>query len=63
MQTDKISQQPKTVKNRNDPNLGQAFLKKCWVKKAPNLPLSLRLKGSIVFDICFTEFGTALTTI
>jgi hypothetical protein len=29
--------------------LVQAFLKKCWVEsdfKAPNLPLSLRLKGS-----------------
>ena len=35
--------------NRNDPDLVQAFLKKWWVEsdfKAPNLPLSLQLKGS-----------------
>ena len=35
--------------NRNDPDLVQAFLKKWWVEsdfKAPNLPLSLRLKVS-----------------
>jgi hypothetical protein len=35
--------------NRNDPDLVQAFLKKWWVEsdfKVPNLPLSLRLKGS-----------------
>ena len=35
--------------NRNDSDLVQAFLKKWWVEsdfKAPNLPLSLRLKGS-----------------
>jgi hypothetical protein len=34
---------------RNDPDLVQAFLKKWWVEsdfKAPNLPLSLRLKVS-----------------
>jgi hypothetical protein len=34
---------------RNDPDLVQAFPKKWWVEsdfKAPNLPLSLRLKGS-----------------
>jgi hypothetical protein len=39
----------KTVKNSNDPDLVQAFLKKWWVEsdfKAPILPLSLRLKGS-----------------
>jgi hypothetical protein len=33
--------------NRNDPDLVQAFLEKWWVEsdfKAPNLPLSLRLK-------------------
>jgi hypothetical protein len=33
----------------NDPDLVQAFLKKWWVEsnfKAPNLPLSLRLKVS-----------------
>jgi hypothetical protein len=43
--------QSKTGKlwKRNDPDLVQAFLKKWWVEsdfKAPNLPLSLRLKGS-----------------
>ena len=35
--------------NRNDPDLIHAFLKKWWVEsdfKAPNLPLSLRLKVS-----------------
>jgi hypothetical protein len=35
--------------NRNDPDFVQAFLKKWWDEsdfKAPNLPLSLRLKGS-----------------
>ena len=35
--------------NRNDPDFVQAFLKKWWVEsdfKAPNLPLSLRLKVS-----------------
>jgi hypothetical protein len=34
---------------RNDPDLVQAFLKKWWVEsdfKAPDLPLSLRLKVS-----------------
>jgi hypothetical protein len=33
----------------NNPDLVQAFLKKWWVEsdfKAPNLPFSLRLKGS-----------------
>jgi hypothetical protein len=47
--TDKISQQPENCENRNDPDLVQAFLKKWWVEsdfKAPNLPLSLRLKDS-----------------
>jgi hypothetical protein len=37
---------PENCENRN---LVQAFLKKWWVEsdfKAPNLPLSLRLKGS-----------------
>jgi hypothetical protein len=36
------------LENRNDPDLVQEFLKKWWVEsdfKAPNLPLSLRLKG------------------
>jgi hypothetical protein len=45
----KISQQPENCENRNDPDLVQAFLKKWWVEsdfKAPNLPLSLRSKGS-----------------
>jgi predicted ferric reductase len=44
-----ISQQPENCENRNDPDLVQAFLKIWWVEsnfKAPNLPLSLRLKGS-----------------
>jgi hypothetical protein len=44
----KIRQQPENCENRNDPDLVQAFLKKWWVEsdfKAPNLPLSLRLKG------------------
>jgi hypothetical protein len=47
--TDKISQQPENCENRNDPDLVQAFVKKWWVEsdfKAPNLPLSLRFKGS-----------------
>jgi hypothetical protein len=40
---------PALFENRNDPDLVQAFLKKWWVEsdfKAPNLPLSLRIKGS-----------------
>ena len=40
--------------NRNDPDLVQAFLKKWWVEsdfKAPNLPLSLRFKGSKLLDV------------
>ena len=43
--------------NRNDPDLLQAFLKKWWVEsdvKAPNLPFSLRLKGSSVTITVFT---------
>ena len=35
-------QQPENCENRNDPDLVQAFLKKCWVEsdfRAPNLPL------------------------
>jgi hypothetical protein len=49
IKTDKISQQPENCENRKDPDLVQAFLKKWWVEsdfKAPNLPLSLRLKVS-----------------
>jgi hypothetical protein len=50
----KVYKQTKSVnnlktENRNDPDLVQVFLKKWWVEsdfKAPNLPLSLRLKGS-----------------
>jgi hypothetical protein len=45
----KISQQPENCENRDDPDLVQAFLRKWWVEsdfKAPNLPLSLRFKGS-----------------
>ena len=44
-----MGQQPENCENRNAPDLVQAFLKKWWVEsdfKAPNLPLSLRLKGS-----------------
>jgi hypothetical protein len=44
-----ISQQPENCENRHDPDLVQAFLRKWWVEsnfKAPNLPLSLRFKGS-----------------
>jgi hypothetical protein len=40
---------PENYENRNDPDLVQAFLKKWWAEsdfKAPNLPLSLRFKGS-----------------
>ena len=43
--------------NRNDPDLVEAFLKKWWVEsdfKAPNLPLSLRLKVSG----CHLRLGT-----
>jgi hypothetical protein len=43
------SYQPENCENRNDPDLVQAFLMKWWVEsdfKAPNLPLSLRLKVS-----------------
>ena len=49
-QTDKISQQPENWENRNGPDLVQAFPKKWWVESdftSPNLPLSLRLKGSV----------------
>jgi hypothetical protein len=44
-----MTQQPENCENRNDPDLVQTFLKKWWVEsdfKAPNLPLSLRFKGS-----------------
>ena len=54
-----ISQQPENCENRNDPDLVQAFLKKWWVEsdfKAPNLPLSLRFKGSG----CHIRFLTSL---
>jgi hypothetical protein len=40
---------PENCENRHDPDLVQAFLKKWWVEsdfKAPNFPLSLRLKVS-----------------
>ena len=45
----KISQQPENWENSNDPDLIQTFPKKGWVESdcmAPNLPLSLRFKGS-----------------
>ena len=44
-----MSQQSENFENRNDPDLVQTFLKKWLVEsdfKAPNLPLSLRLKVS-----------------
>jgi hypothetical protein len=44
-----FSQQPKNWENRNGPDFVQAFPKKWWVESdftAPNLPLSLRCKGS-----------------
>jgi hypothetical protein len=48
--------------NRNDPDLVQAFLRKWWVEsdfKAPNLPLSLRLKGSgCHYDSIYNNTGT-----
>jgi hypothetical protein len=49
IQTDKISQQQENWKNRNDPDLVQAFPKKWWVESdftPPNLPLSLQFKCS-----------------
>jgi hypothetical protein len=52
----KISQQPENYENRNDPDLVQAFLKKWWVESdftVPNLPLSLRFKGS--FFVLFVK--------
>ena len=48
-QNSQVYKQTKSVNNRNDPDLVQAFLKKWWVEsdfKAPNLLLSLQLKGS-----------------
>jgi hypothetical protein len=55
-----ISQQPENCENRNNPDLVQAFLKKWWVEsdfKAPNLPLSLRLKVS---GCEYTHFAFAI---
>jgi hypothetical protein len=61
----KISQQPENCENRNDPDLVQAFPKKWWVEsdfKAPNLPLSLRFKGSgcqyIHTDLLIYPYGS-----
>jgi hypothetical protein len=47
--------------NHNDPDLVQAFLKKWWVEsdfKAPNLPLSLRLKaiGNFVITLIYQQY-------
>jgi hypothetical protein len=45
------STKPENCENRNDPDLIQAFLKKWWVEsdfKAPNLPLSLRLRNRLL---------------
>jgi hypothetical protein len=57
-----ISQQPENCENRNDPDLVQPFLKKGWVEsdfKAPNLPLSLRLKGSgCHYNSIYNNIGT-----
>jgi hypothetical protein len=44
-----ISQQQENCEYRNNPDLVQAFQKKWWHEsdfKSPNLPLSLRFKGS-----------------
>jgi hypothetical protein len=44
-----------------DPDLVQAFLKKWWVEsdfKAPNLPLSLWLKGSGCHNSIYNNAGT-----
>jgi hypothetical protein len=50
------------LRKRNDPDLVQAFLKKWWVEsdfKAPNFPLSLRLKGSgCHYNIIYNNTGT-----
>ena len=58
----KISQQPENCENRNEPDLVQAFLKKLWVEsdfKAPNLPLSLRFKGSAChYNSSYNNTGT-----
>jgi hypothetical protein len=58
----KISQQPENCENRNNPDLVQAFLKKWWFEsdfKAPNLPLSLRLKGSgCQYNSIYNNTGT-----
>jgi hypothetical protein len=48
-------------KNVNHPDLVQAFLKKWWVEsdfKAPNLPLSLRLKGCCHYNSIYNITGT-----
>jgi hypothetical protein len=48
--------------NCNDPDLVQVFLKKWWVEsefKAPNLPFSLRLKGSgCRYNSIYNDTGT-----
>jgi hypothetical protein len=38
---DKISQQPETCENRNDPDLVQTFLKKWWVRSISVLQKNL----------------------
>jgi hypothetical protein len=57
-----ISQQPENCGNCNEPDLVQAFLKKWWVEsefKVPNLPLSLRLKGSgCLYNSIYNNTGT-----
>jgi hypothetical protein len=62
-----VYKQTKSVNNRKTENridldLVHAFLKKLWVEsdfKAPNLPLSLRLKGSgCHYNSIYTNAGT-----
>jgi hypothetical protein len=54
--------EPENCENRNDPDLVQAFLKKWWAEsdfKGPNLPLSLRLKGSgSYYNSIYNNTGT-----
>jgi hypothetical protein len=53
---------PENCENRNDPDLVQAFLMKWWVEsdfKAPNLQLSLRLRGSgCHYNSIYNKTGT-----
>jgi hypothetical protein len=51
IQTDKISQQPENCENRNDPDLVQAFLKKCYINQFPQLQDSYNVKN-IFLSMC-----------